>query len=267
MGVHLLISTLFFLNGYIKVSRRFLALNFLLIVYLFLIVSSYARTGMLSYIIAVGVFFYFSKNSILKRQLLQYLKLTPVVILLALPLYQSTHLEENFQGRKLGISQLKDNVVSIFSVESDGTTLSDNKVWRLVWWAKIINYTFMGDYFLFGKGLGMSLALDDDITTENTDGENDLRSPHNFHLTVLARFGVPIFFLWLYWIYLHVGKIRKKKLDPFLLVLLAISVAFLLNASFDVFLEGPMGALPFWTMIGLTYATEAEETDNSIDTI
>lgn len=259
MGVHLLICTLFFLNGYIKVSRRFFAVNFLLIIYLFLIISSYARTGMLSYVGAFGVFFYFSKNSILKKQMFQYLKLTPIVILLALPLYLSTHLEENFQGRQLGLTQLKNNVTSIFSVESDGTSLSDNKVWRLVWWAKIIDYTFMGDYFLFGKGLGMSLALDDDIAPENTDGQNDLRSPHNFHLTVLARFGVPIFFLWLYWIYLHMVKIKKKDLDPFLLVLLSITVAFLINASFDVFLEGPMGAFPFWTFVGLTYASEAFE--------
>jgi hypothetical protein len=258
MGVHLLISTLFFLNGYIKVSRRFFAINFLLIVYLFLIVSSYARTGMVSYLFAMGMFFLFSKNSILKKQLIHYLKLTPIIVLLALPLYVSTNLEENFQGRKLGLEQLKDNALSIFGVESsNNVSLSDNKVWRLVWWAKIIDYTFMGPEFAFGKGLGMSLALDDDIGEENTTELNDLRSPHNFHFTVLARFGVPFFFLWLYWICLHAKRIRKRDLDPFVLTLICISFAFLVNASFDVFLEGPMGAFPFWTMIGLTYATEA----------
>jgi len=193
MGVHLFVSTVFFLNGYIKVSRRFFLLNFLLIIYLFLIVCSYARTGMLSYVVAFAVFFLFTKNTELKKQLLQYLKITPVIVLLALPLYVSTNLEENFQGRKLGLSQLKDNIVSVVSDDTDGS-LTDNKVWRLVWWAKIIDYTFMGEYFAFGKGLGMSLALDDDITAENTDGQNDLRSPHNFHMTVLARFGVPFFF-------------------------------------------------------------------------
>jgi hypothetical protein len=258
MGVHLLVSTLFFLNGYIKISRRFFAINLLLIVYLFLIVSSYARTGMVSYVFAMGMFFLFTKNNAIKKQLIYYLKIAPLIILLALPLYLSTNLEENFQGRKLGLEQLKDNALSIFGVESSSNgSLSDNKVWRLVWWAKIIDYTFLGPEFAFGKGLGMSLALDDDIGEENTDGLNDLRSPHNFHLTVLARFGVPVFFLWLYWIYLHSRRIRKRGLDPFVLTLLCISFAFLVNASFDVFLEGPMGAFPFWTIIGLTYATEA----------
>jgi hypothetical protein len=34
-------------------------------------------------------------------------------------------------------------------------------------------------------------------------------------------------------------------------------MAFLFNASFDVFLEGPMGAFPFWTWVGLLFVTEA----------
>ena len=35
-----------------------------------------------------------------------------------------------------------------------------------------------------------------------------------------------------------------------LLFLLAIWLAFLVNSSFDVFLEGPMGAAWFWTIFG-----------------
>jgi len=73
----------------------------------------------------------------------------------------------------------------------------------------------------------------------------------------LARFGVPVFFLWLYWMYLHISKIRRKELNPFMLVLLSICLSFLINASVDVFLEGPMAAMPFWIFVGLVYAEEA----------
>lgn len=253
MGVHLLVATLFLLNGYIRLPRRFLIANYLLIAYAFLIASSYSRSGMVSFVAGVGIFFLFTANMELKQRMKYYLKLSPVIILLALPLYLSTNLEENFQGRKLGIGQLKENVTSIFSSNSDNGSLSDNKVWRLVWWAKIIDYTFLGEYFLQGKGLGMSLAMDDDIA--GTD--DSLRSPHSFHLTVLARFGVPLFFIWLYWVYLHGIRIRRKQQSPFLLVLMSCFVAFIVNASFDVYLEGPMGAFPFWTIVGLTYACEA----------
>jgi hypothetical protein len=171
-----------------------------------------------------------------------------------MPLFLSTNVEENFQGRTLSIEQLKNNAISIFATEDDGTTLSDNKVWRLVWWAKIIDYTFFGEFFLHGRGLGMSLA---DTDLENDLNEGNLRSPHNFHLTILARFGVPIFFLWIYWMFLHLRKIRGKNISPFMLILLSISLSFLINASFDVFLEGPMAAMPFWIFVGMVYAEEA----------
>jgi hypothetical protein len=264
MGVHLFIASIFLLNGYIVLPRRFLILQWIIIAYLFLIVSSYSRSGMISVMIPMGVFFILTKNQALKRQMIKLLKFAPLILLLAMPLFLSTNLEENFQGRSLSIEQLKNNAVSIFSSEDDGTSLSDNKVWRLVWWARIVEYTFMGDYFFFGRGLGMSLAATDDIDYDPTDG--NLRSPHSFHMTVLARFGVPIFFLWLYWMYLHIREIRRKELSALMLVLLSVSLSFLINASFDVFLEGPMGAMPFWIFVGFVYAEEAFNAPESVKT-
>lgn len=254
MGVHLFIATLFLLNGYIQLSKRMLVVQLLLIAYLFLIVSSYSRSGMLSYVLGMIVFFVYSKNAALRKQMLQALKLIPLFFILAIPLYLSTNLEENFQGRSLSLDQLKQNAMSIVAASDEGTSLSDNKVWRLVWWAKIIDDTFFGADFWTGKGLGMSLAAEADIKYDPTEG--DLRSPHSFHLTILGRFGVPMFFLWLYWMFLQLNKIRSKTLDPYLLSILVITFVFLVNASFDVFLEGPMGAFPFWTFVGIGYATE-----------
>lgn len=254
MGVHLFIATLFLLNGYIQLSKRMLVIQLLLIAYLFLITSSYSRSGMLSYVLGMLVFFFYSKNLALRKQMVQALKFVPLFLVMALPLYLSTNLDENFQGRSLSLNQLKQNAASIFVSADDGTSLSDNKVWRLVWWASIVNDTFFGPDFLTGKGLGMSLAVAADIKYDPT--ESDLRSPHSFHLTILARFGVPLFLLWLYWMFLHLNRIRKQGLDPFLLTVYVITLVFLVNASFDVFLEGPMGAFPFWTFVGIGYASE-----------
>lgn len=264
MGVHLFIASIFLLNGNIVLSRRYLVLQWIIIAYLFLVVSSYSRSGMISFIIPMGVFFILTKNVVIKRQMVKLLKFAPFIVILALPLFLSTNLEENFQGRSLSIEQLKNNAVSIFSSEDDGTTLSDNKVWRLVWWGRIVEYTFLGEYFFHGRGLGMSLAATDDIDYDPTEG--NLRSPHSFHMTVLARFGVPVFLLWLYWMYLHISKIRRKELSAFMLILLSVSLSFLINASFDVFLEGPMGAMPFWIFVGLAYAEEAFNSSASINT-
>ena len=94
----------------------------------------------------------------------------------------------------------------------------------------------------------MSLAQTDDIKADD-----DLRSPHNFHLTIMARFGVVIFCVWLYWLYLLFKPLFKRKLVGKKLALSCLLLAFIINASFDVFLEGPMGAFPFWTFVGLLF--------------
>jgi hypothetical protein len=51
----------------------------------------------------------------------------------------------------------------------------------------------------------------------------------------------------------------QRKLQGKLLLIGCALFAFLLNASFDVFLEGPMGAFPFWTWVGLYLLTQDQE--------
>jgi hypothetical protein len=170
-----------------------------------------------------------------------------------LPLVILLPSDENFQGRKTGLDQISTNVTSI--VNDDEGTLSDNKIWRLLWWAKIVDYTFGGEYSVMGKGLGMSLAEDDDIFFESNDA--DLRSPHNYHLSILARYGVPIFLVWCIWLIISFSRLRTKNIPTLKLLLITVQIAFIFNASFDVFLEGPMGAFPFWCFVGLDLMCEA----------
>lgn len=256
MGVHLLLCTLFILNGDIQYQTRFYWLALILVAYLFLIVSSYSRSGMVSFGAGLLIFFLLTKNKELKQLMLKYLKYVPVILILALPLYMSTQLQENFQGRKIGLDQLAENVTSLVSSESSNPSLNDNKLWRITWWLKIIDDTFLGPHFFIGQGYGMSLAIAYDVPDAS---EGNLRSPHNFHMTVLARMGVIVFFAWLYWIVLNIKKIRRQDLTAENLIYYTVIIAFLINASFDVYLEGPMGAMPFWIMVGLAYAGEAFE--------
>ena len=91
------------------------------------------------------------------------------------------------------MEQLTENVVSTFD-QSGSSNLETTKSWRLDWWSDIFRYTFAGEYFLFGKGYSINLATDDGYQVLSGDA---LRSPHNAHLNVLARSGVPGFLLWL----------------------------------------------------------------------
>ena len=94
-------------------------------------------------------------------------------------------------GREISVNQIVDNVQSVFfSTEED--TLAGTIDWRLQWWTGIINDTFHGKNFWSGSGFGNNLAKMFGI-----DDGTPNRSPHNGHLTILAREGVPGFVMWM----------------------------------------------------------------------
>jgi O-antigen ligase len=220
----------------------------------FLILASYSRSGLLSFLLSMLCFIYFNKDIQIQSRVRLLLKYLPIILLVVTPIYINIKVAENFQGRSVGFEQIKSNFSSIVGGSTDATS-EDNVVWRLVWWAKIIDYSFSAPNFFIGKGIGMSLATDDDILTL----DETLRSPHNFHLNIMARFGVLLFIVWIYFL-IHLFKpIFKKQLEGKRLLIVCILLAFIINASFDVFLEGPMGAFPFWTWLGLYLLTEDQE--------
>ena len=252
MGVHLLISSLVLLVFQQKRSVRFQAVMALLILFNLLILTAYSRSGMLAYVLGVLVYIVLSNEGYIQIRVKQYIKYLPLLLMIVVPIYASIKVQENFQGRKVGIEQVTQNLGSFAGISND-SNLENNKLWRLVWWAKILDYSFSPSYFFQGKGLGMSLSETDEILSE----VDEVRSPHNFHLTVMARFGVPIFCLWLFWLFLLFKPMFKRQLNSKTLLISTVLLAFIVNASFDVFLEGPMGAFPFWTWVGLLFLTQA----------
>jgi len=92
------------------------------------------------------------------------------------------------------------------------------------------------------------------------DKQDKLRSPHNGHLTMLARAGVPGLALW---IALHLtwalgitwsawrALSDISALVIWFIVLMIYWMAFMMNASFDVYLEGPTGGIWMWTVYGV----------------
>ncbi len=251
MGVQLLISTLLLLYTFEKKTLKWRMLLSTIIVLDFLILASYSRSGLLSFLLSMLCFIYFNKDIQLQSRVRLLLKYLPIILLVVTPIYINIKVAENFQGRSVGFEQIKNNFGSIVGGSTDATS-EDNVVWRLVWWAKIIDYSFSTPNFFIGKGIGMSLATDDDIITL----DETLRSPHNFHLNIMARFGVLLFLIWTYFLFQILKPIFKKQLEGKRLLIGCILLGFLINASFDVFLEGPMGAFPFWTWVGLYLLAE-----------
>ena len=159
--------------------------------------------------------------------------------------------------RAISVEQLSTNIQSIFTdVDNFGGT--GTKHWRLEWWNSIIAYTFDGEYFWTGKGFGINLADDDGF---QVTADRSLRSPHNGHLTILARMGVPGFVLWILFLLTLLSRLwtRHKKWKSLgqdfqagvCIWTLTFLGAALINATFDVYLEGPMGGVWFWSVTGL----------------
>jgi hypothetical protein len=156
-----------------------------------------------------------------------------------------------------------DIVLTIQSIyrDTDIPYYDGPKQWRLSWWYDIMEYTFYGEYFWSGKGYGINLA-DDDGYQVNVDPP--LRNPHNIHLTILARSGVPGFITWIilqisfvYGLLKAFFNARRKKqaiIANLNVWIIAYWAAFMMNGTFDVFLEGPQGGIWFWCVFGFGIA-------------
>lgn len=249
-SLHLLISSILMILFTEKYTRNWLILNSILIFINLLILLAFTRSGSVAYLAGIFCFFFFSKTSLITDGFRKVLKFIPLLLIIVFGIFAVIEIDGDAQGRTISLSQITDNFSSIVSSDIDGS-LTDNKVWRLVWWAKLLNESFTLEHFFIGKGLGMSLAGND-----LTSVDENLRSPHNFHLTIIARFGYIIFFIWLYWLWLLFKPLFTKKLSGKTLGLTCILLAYIINGSFDVFFEGPMGAFPFWTLVGLLLIEE-----------
>lgn len=208
------------------------------------------RGGMVAVFAALAVVF-------LVRPSRRWIKVIMVALLLASAALLSNLRISYGGGRELSTEQFIANIRSVVDEEDAGANLRGTREWRVEWWSTIVSYTVNGRYFWSGKGYGVNLATSDKIVGA---GGEDLRSPHNGHLTILARSGVPGALLWTLLqggfalsLFMAFRRARQKGLEWWAkmnLWILSYWTAFIVNASFDVYLEGPMGGIWFWSLFG-----------------
>jgi O-antigen ligase len=140
----------------------------------------------------------------------------------------------------------------------------DNNLFRAVWWRAVYNDTMAENPWL---GLGWGRDLADRFLREyypNDGDEFSTRSPHNVLLTLFGRLGLTglLPFLFLIAVLLR-GAFRAARAGPSdATALWGVAVIILVSACFCVVLEGPMGAVVFWTALGLANGTSDEEKAN-----
>jgi hypothetical protein len=254
--VHIAGITAFLITGMGRVRLPYV----LLLMSYFLFLSLSSRGGMLAFLLSMTLVF------LLRRRQMEISRFMPgVAVGLSLILFvaligggDSSITVRKY--REVSFQQLWSNAVSLVSsTENEG--LEGTKEWRLQWWQTIIDYTVRGDHFWTGKGYGINLANDDGFQVRR---DNELRSPHNGHLTVLARSGVPGLVLWiilqLTWVIYMLRCYFSSKRGAYhawsgiFLFVVAYWTAYIVIIGIGVYLEGPTAGIWFWAIFGLGIA-------------
>jgi parallel beta-helix repeat protein len=220
-----------------------------------LLIASQSRGGMLALLLPLVL------AVVLTGQLRRFIAIGGLVVLVMCAAYAADIEIDLPRGeRPISARAVIDNVASI-ALPSEANNLDGTKQWRLSWWEAIRNYTLHGPYFWTGKGFGVNLAEADGFVVGLERGGPTLRSPHSVHMTYLARGGVPGLVLWLLtfmtWMAALLRAARAawvrgdQDWSRYFIFLICYLAAIIIDASFDVALEGPMLGIPFWILFGI----------------
>lgn len=143
----------------------------------------------------------------------------------------------------------------------------ENNLFRAVWWRAVYDETTDENPW-FGLGFGHDLA--ERFLREYFPSGNDefsARSPHNVLFTIYGRLGVIglLPFLFVVAVIARLA-IRAMRAGPDLTAgLWCAACVVLTGAMFGVVLEGPMGAIVFWSLLGLANAALADDNAEAHD--
>ena len=256
VAVHLAGLTVFLLAGF----GRPTLLRAVFMIAIFALISAASRSAMISFALPVMVGCVLLGRT---RELIMFLVAASGVFIVwyVLEVAFLPYVEPGSTlERSISARQIVENLLSVFG--QSGTQTEDTKLWRLYWWEIIIKDTIFGPNFWTGRGFGINLSIADGFQT--TVNEAPLRSPHNAHMTMLARAGVPGLFLWAMLMVTWFTMIGKTLLSTWryraeyesrvLIFTGCYVLAMLINSTFDVALEGPMQGIWFWCMMGFGIA-------------
>lgn len=156
----------------------------------------------------------------------------------------------------------------------EASNSGENNRYRLVWWRAVLTQT-LDEAPLTGLGFGADLATPfiDEYYGRDID-DFTVRSPHSILVTIAARMGLPGLLLYLLLICLLARETwraiqlhRSGKSERELILRWCAVWSIFIPALFGVVLEGPMGAIIFWTFLGIAWErTRAERSmDNQPD--
>ena len=138
---------------------------------------------------------------------------------------------------------------------SESSDKGDNNRFRMVWWRTVAAET-LHQSPICGLGFGYDLAKGFVQTYDPTIGDDfTARSPHSIVMSAFGRMGsvgLAAFLAIIVALVLKTWRVlRDRSADPAAIGLWCAAWVILTSACFGVVLEGPMGAVVFWSVLGL----------------
>jgi hypothetical protein len=142
-------------------------------------------------------------------------------------------------------------------VSEESNFKGDNNRFRSVWWRTVARETWDTNP-VFGLGFGTDIARNF-VGEYFPDAGEDFtaRSPHSVFMTAFGRMGFAGLAVWLVFCVVlaqETWRVLRRTEEPENWALWCSAWVILVSASFGVVLESPMGAVLFWTLIGLGHA-------------
>jgi hypothetical protein len=254
LNVHLTGAVVFALVGFRRISGAWL----ICLIVALAMASASSRGALLAFVVPV-VFAVVVLGKLRELAMIVFAGLAIFAAAYGLEATLTTYHEASYsEERSLSAHQIADNVASI--VGNSNEQAAGTETWRLDWWNIIMRDTLFGPHFWDGRGFGLNLAVADGFEDGSHPDLPVLRSPHNVNMTILARSGVPGLTLWLMfivsWLYFVLQAMwtarqeRRKEWAALFLFTACYAASFIINASFDVALEGPVQGIWFWSVIG-----------------
>jgi O-Antigen ligase len=272
VATHLAGAAVFALVGFRRATPLWIAL----LVATLTIVCAWSRGGMLAFAVPVA-FGAFAAGRLRQLAALVVVGLAVFGAAYVLePAFIDYHDARSSPERSVSTRQLVTNVESMTG--QGGQQEQGTKRFRLDWWNIIVDDTFNGPHFWGGRGFGLNLADADGFGSSRSKNAPPLRSPHNVHMTILARSGVTGLVLWgallaswlgmltrAMWIARRRGHAEWAGLFVFIA---CYAIAIVINGTFDVTLEAPMQGVWFWCLFGfgigsvMIYRAQSDDRDS-----
>jgi hypothetical protein len=199
-----------------------------------------------------------------RRAMIKVASIAIVWIMLAVGFFAIAPSNLVIAHKTVNADRVLDSFASIAGGSGKGTGHEGTAEWRLVWWRNIVSETFYGPFFWNGRGFGVNLAVADGPLGAKSEDDVALRSPHNGSMSILARMGVPGFTIWIainllfaarmFLAHRRAARLGEQFWSNLNLWILGCWLAVVVNMSFDVYIEGPIGGIWFWSLIGLGVA-------------